>query len=390
MLAERPTEADVRDELEHRMRRLGADGPSYDTIVASGPDNAARPHHQTGRRTIVEGDTVIIDVGALVDGYHSDMTRTFVVGDPSPEQRGRLRPRARGPARRARRGRRRRRRPDVDADVPRTCSPTPATATGTSTAPATASASTSTRTRSRRQVSTDRAGGRGRGDRRTRPLSWRLRRGPHRGPRHGHRRRAAAASPTCPRTPHACHHHQRPEDRDHAAARQRAVPGRRVPARQAGQGRRLRAHQAAQRHAPATSSSARSTPAIRVEQAIVDRQDMQFLYRDGDDYVFMNTSTYDQMHGAAGGARRRRRLPRRAGRRPDRPVPGRDHRRRDPGVGRAERSPQTEPGVQGDRVSGARKPAVLETGKTVQVPLFVESATASRSTPARGDYITRV
>ena len=87
MLADSPTEADVRDELEHRMRRLGADGPSYDTIVASGPDNAARPHHQTGRRTIVEGDTVIIDVGALVDGYHSDMTRTFVVGEPTAEQR---------------------------------------------------------------------------------------------------------------------------------------------------------------------------------------------------------------------------------------------------------------------------------------------------------------
>ena len=86
ILADSPTEADVRDELEHRMRRLGADGPSYDTIVASGPDNAARPHHETGRSTIVEGDTVIIDVGALVDGYHSDMTRTFVVGEPTPEQ----------------------------------------------------------------------------------------------------------------------------------------------------------------------------------------------------------------------------------------------------------------------------------------------------------------
>lgn len=86
MLAEAPTEADVRDELEYRMRRLGADGPSYDTIVASGPENAARPHHETGRRTIVEGDTVIIDVGALVDGYHSDMTRTFVIGEPSAEQ----------------------------------------------------------------------------------------------------------------------------------------------------------------------------------------------------------------------------------------------------------------------------------------------------------------
>jgi Xaa-Pro aminopeptidase len=86
MLAERPTEADVRDELEYCMHRAGADGPSYDTIVASGPDNAARPHHHTGRRTIVEGDTVIIDVGALVDGYHSDMTRSFVIGEPTVEQ----------------------------------------------------------------------------------------------------------------------------------------------------------------------------------------------------------------------------------------------------------------------------------------------------------------
>lgn len=87
MLAETPTEADVRDELEYRMRRLGADGPSYDTIVASGPDNAARPHHETGRRTIIEGDTVVIDVGALVDGYHSDMTRSFVIGEPDAAQR---------------------------------------------------------------------------------------------------------------------------------------------------------------------------------------------------------------------------------------------------------------------------------------------------------------
>ena len=86
MLAERPTEADVRDELEYRMRKEGADGPSYDTIVASGPELAARPHHQTSRRTIVEGDTVIIDVGALVDGYHSDMTRTYVVGEVDRRQ----------------------------------------------------------------------------------------------------------------------------------------------------------------------------------------------------------------------------------------------------------------------------------------------------------------
>lgn len=80
-------EVDVRDELDHRMRRLGALGPSYDTIVAAGPRHAAIPHHQPGAYAFEEGDPVVIDVGALVDGYHSDMTRTFVVGEPSVELR---------------------------------------------------------------------------------------------------------------------------------------------------------------------------------------------------------------------------------------------------------------------------------------------------------------
>lgn len=81
------TEADVRSELEYRMRRHGADDRSYDTIVATGPTHAARPHHEATHRTIVNGDTVIIDVGALVDGYHSDMTRSWVIGDATVEQR---------------------------------------------------------------------------------------------------------------------------------------------------------------------------------------------------------------------------------------------------------------------------------------------------------------
>ena len=85
MLGDGLTEADVRNELEYRMRRHGADGPSYDTIVATGPDHAARPHHEATGRTIVEGDTVIIDVGALVDGYHSDMTRSWVIGEPTDQ-----------------------------------------------------------------------------------------------------------------------------------------------------------------------------------------------------------------------------------------------------------------------------------------------------------------
>ena len=89
LLGDGVTEADVRMELEYRMRCHGADGPSYDTIVASGPDHAARPHHHATRRTIIEGDTVVIDVGGLIDGYHSDMTRSYVVGEPTAEQRER-------------------------------------------------------------------------------------------------------------------------------------------------------------------------------------------------------------------------------------------------------------------------------------------------------------
>ncbi len=86
MLVAGVSEREIRDELEYRMRKLGADGPSYETIVASGPTNAALPHARPTARQFEGGDTVVIDVGALVDGYHSDMTRTFVVGGPSDEQ----------------------------------------------------------------------------------------------------------------------------------------------------------------------------------------------------------------------------------------------------------------------------------------------------------------
>lgn len=71
--------------LDSAMIALGADAVSFDTIVASGP-NASRPHHETGARVIVEGDEVICDFGALIDGYHSDMTRTIYVGEPSKAQ----------------------------------------------------------------------------------------------------------------------------------------------------------------------------------------------------------------------------------------------------------------------------------------------------------------
>lgn len=65
--------------IDSAMRRLGASEPAFDTIVASGP-NSAVPHHQPGARRLEEGDLVVIDFGATVDGYRSDMTRTFPVG----------------------------------------------------------------------------------------------------------------------------------------------------------------------------------------------------------------------------------------------------------------------------------------------------------------------
>jgi Xaa-Pro aminopeptidase len=84
-LGEGVTEAEVALELEWQMRRLGAEGRSFETIVASGP-NAAMPHHRAGSRRVVEGDLVVLDFGALVDGYHSDMTRTVMVGVASDTQ----------------------------------------------------------------------------------------------------------------------------------------------------------------------------------------------------------------------------------------------------------------------------------------------------------------
>jgi Xaa-Pro aminopeptidase len=84
-LAERPTEAEFAGELDARMRALGAADVSFETIVAAGP-NGAKPHHRPSERPIEEGDLVVVDFGALVDGYHSDMTRTVAVGDVGPER----------------------------------------------------------------------------------------------------------------------------------------------------------------------------------------------------------------------------------------------------------------------------------------------------------------
>jgi len=80
------TEREVARDLENRMIEHGADAVAFDTIVAFGP-NSAVPHHRPTGAELRVGDFVKLDFGALVDGYHSDMTRTLVVGPPADWQR---------------------------------------------------------------------------------------------------------------------------------------------------------------------------------------------------------------------------------------------------------------------------------------------------------------
>ena len=84
MLRPGVTESHLQMALDDAIRTAGASGPAYDTIVASGP-NGALPHATPTDRRVEAGDLVIVDVGAVVDGYRSDMTRTFVLGDPSDQ-----------------------------------------------------------------------------------------------------------------------------------------------------------------------------------------------------------------------------------------------------------------------------------------------------------------
>ncbi|MFM8847709.1 MAG: elongation factor P [Actinomycetota bacterium] len=128
---------------------------------------------------------------------------------------------------------------------------------------------------------------------------------------------------------------------------------------------------------------------IRVEQAILDKKDMQFLYRDGDDYIFMDTDSYDQMPVS----------PAALGDAADYMIEsmvaiiaihnGEIVSVEIPAAVELTIA-NTEPGIQGDRVSGARKPAELETGKVIQVPLFVNIGDKVKVDTRSGEYITRV
>jgi elongation factor P len=126
----------------------------------------------------------------------------------------------------------------------------------------------------------------------------------------------------------------------------------------------------------------------RVERAVVDKREMQFLYRDGGDYVFMDNGTYEQLHvgpAALGDATKYI-------------VDGSTvvlQFYKDEIIGTDLPAAveltvtQTEPGIQGDRVSGARKPATLETGLVVQVPLFVNPGARIKVDTRSAEYLTR-
>ena len=80
------TERDLAWRLDELFHELGADAPAFETIVASGP-NSAKPHARPSDRTVGAGETVVVDAGAMVDGYCADCTRTFATGSLPDELR---------------------------------------------------------------------------------------------------------------------------------------------------------------------------------------------------------------------------------------------------------------------------------------------------------------
>jgi elongation factor P len=128
---------------------------------------------------------------------------------------------------------------------------------------------------------------------------------------------------------------------------------------------------------------------LKIETANVDKRDMQYLYQDGDDFVFMDTDTYDQMTIPAATV----------GDASNFMLEGQMAL-----VATNEGSPlyvelppsvvllitYTEPGLQGDRSTGGTKPATLETGYQIQVPLFLEADTKVKVDTRDGSYLGRV
>ena len=298
------SEKEVRNDLEALMLEHGADGVSFETIVAAGA-NSAIPHHRPTDAVLQTGDFVKIDFGALVGGYHSDMTRTFVLGPPADWQReiydlvataqraGREALAPGGGAERRRCGipaghRRRRLRRDVQ--------PRPGTR-GRIADPRSAG-----NQRDRRRYTSCWF----RGHRGTWCLLARSRRCPHRG--HARREcwsrpRQARAPPNClPGSPRNCRSskgvptwHRLPISRTASSSTSTASCGR-SPSSSTSSPARVRPSCAPSSR---TCSRARSSTrpynaGVKVETATVDRRDATYLYRDGTDFVFMDSEDYEQ------------------------------------------------------------------------------------------------
>ena len=126
----------------------------------------------------------------------------------------------------------------------------------------------------------------------------------------------------------------------------------------------------------------------QVEQAVIDKREMQYLYRDGPDYVFMDNVSYEQIHvsgsSLAEAASYLKEGDSAVMQMYDSEIVGVDL----PAAVELTVA-ETEPGLQGDRVSGARKAATLETGLVVQVPLFVNPGERIKVDTRTGEYLTR-
>jgi elongation factor P len=126
----------------------------------------------------------------------------------------------------------------------------------------------------------------------------------------------------------------------------------------------------------------------KVERAVIDKREMQYLYHDGTDYVFMDNESYDQIHvGEATLADASGYLV--EGSTAILQMFGTEIVGVELPASVELTVAETEPGMQGDRVSGARKPATLETGLVVQVPLFVNVGDRLKIDTRSGEYITR-
>ncbi|MGH9303978.1 MAG: elongation factor P [Acidimicrobiales bacterium] len=126
----------------------------------------------------------------------------------------------------------------------------------------------------------------------------------------------------------------------------------------------------------------------KVEQAVIEKREMQYLYRDGPQLVFMDSSTYDQLQVDADSLADAPSFLKEGDSAVLQMYGGEVVDVDLPAAVELEVA-ETEPGIQGDRVSGARKPATLQTGRVVQVPLFVNQGDRIKVDTRSGEYITR-